>query len=309
MLFDHLLHADWSARAGKRWQAVATKANGRWRVTAPVRVSSSAALLGYAFASASSGRRVLLGFDFPIGLPLAYAVKTGFENFRTALTAFGEGRWSCFFKLANDPSDLAVERPFYPRTPMKGVTRSTVVSGLHVSTFLDLLRQCERKTDQRGAACSLFWTLGGNQVGRAAIAGWREIIRPAIERGAKLWPFDGRLADLSRTSNVVVAETYPSEAYHHVGIMFKRGQSKRRQVDRASKSKAIFEWADRYKVALTDDARATVSDGFGSVKTGEDAFDAFAGLLGMIEVVDGRRGEGPIDRPDLQLWEGWILGQ
>jgi len=32
----------------------------------------------------------------------------------------------------------------------------------------DLLRLCERATPDRGDACMLFWTLGGNQVGKAA---------------------------------------------------------------------------------------------------------------------------------------------
>jgi len=29
----------------------------------------------------------------------------------------------------------------------------------------------------------MFWTLGGNQVGKAAISGWRELLAPARRAG------------------------------------------------------------------------------------------------------------------------------
>ena len=38
-------------------------------------------------------------------------------------------------------------------------------------------------------------------------------------------------------------------------------------------------------------------------------FDAFAGLCGMIEVIDGRRSEGVPEDEAIRTWEGWILGQ
>ena len=91
------------------------------------------------------------------------------------------------------PSEIAITRPFYPRSSSKGVTRAELVAGLGVSSFDDLLRICERRTEHRQAACSLFWTLGGNQVGKGALTGWQEIIRPALLRGAKPWPFDAFL--------------------------------------------------------------------------------------------------------------------
>ncbi|HCD85061.1 MAG TPA: DUF429 domain-containing protein, partial [Agrobacterium sp.] len=37
-------------------------------------------------------------------------------------------------------------------------------------------------------------------------------------------------------------------------------------------------------------------------------FDAVVGLLGMLDVVDGRRDEGSPDIEAVQQWEGWILG-
>jgi len=52
-----------------------------------------------------------------------------------------------------------------------------------------------------------------------------------------------------------------------------------------------------------------VRDGFGEASSGEDAFDALAGLLKMIEVVDGRRPEATAGLEQVLTWEGWILGR
>ena len=57
-------------------------------------------------------------------------------------------------------------------------------------------------------------------------------------------------------------------------------------------------------------AKAQLTDGFGPKESGEDPFDAFMGLLSMVEVVSGRRREAPMSLPlQVTQWEGWILGQ
>jgi hypothetical protein len=155
----------------------------------------------------------------------------------------------------------------------------------------------------------VFWTLGGNQVGKAAITGWSEIISPAITRGARVWPFDGILAELSGTPGVVIAETYPAEAYHMIEANFQRNESKRRPADRKGKAHQILRWANKNGVSLSWEARCAVEDGFGSLRDGEDRFDAFVGLLKMIEVADERRPEASEQHPEVAQWEGWILGQ
>ena len=105
----------------------------------------------------------------------------------------------------------------------------------------------------------------------------------------------------------MLAETDPAEAYGHVGVVFRPSESKTRQEDRISRSDAIFGWASRTEVHLSESVTALISDGFGADKAGEDRFDALLGLCGMIEVVTGRRGEG--SHPQRSAWEGWILGQ
>ena len=50
------------------------------------------------------GGTILLGVDFPIGLPSAYAAKASIDDFRTALTQFGCGRCRQFY----NPAELFV---------------------------------------------------------------------------------------------------------------------------------------------------------------------------------------------------------
>ncbi|QRM36055.1 DUF429 domain-containing protein [Microvirga sp. VF16] len=307
-MFDHLIHADWSVDPRKRWQASAIRDNGLWKVSAPCPVGAIPTFLDGIFSNAHGGR-TLVGFDFPIGIPSAYGSKTGLVDFRDGLRNFGEGDWAQFFDVVDQPDDVSIRRPFYPKGSLKGVSRSSLVAGLGMESFDSLLRTCERRTSDRQAACSLFWTLGGNQAGRAAISGWREVVRAALERGAALWPFDGSLAELSARSDVVLAETYPAEAYRMFNAAFRSGESKRRRSDRASKAPAILDWAAAYSVHLSDAAETAVRDGFGEAASGEDAFDALAGLLKMIEVADGRRPEATVGSEPALTWEGWILGR
>jgi hypothetical protein len=155
----------------------------------------------------------------------------------------------------------------------------------------------------------LFWTLGANQVGRAAISGWQEMIIPARRRGARLWPFDGTLAELAKSGVPVLAETYTAEAYGHVGVVFRSGMSKQRQEDRRKATESLPGWARRRDITFSTELSAQIQEGFGARADGEDKFDALIGLLGMIEVVGGRRLERPSDHTSVLSWEGWVLGQ
>jgi hypothetical protein len=307
-MFDRLIHADWSVNAGKRWAATAERRGGTWIVQGPSLVAPGGAFLDGAFETAQQ-QRVLLGFDFPIGVPLAYGSQTGFRDFRELLPALGRGAWGDFFDVARMPAEIGIKRPFYPSSSNKGVTRAELTMGLSVSAFDDLLRVCERRTVHRQAACSLFWTLGGNQVGKAAISGWKDVVQPALLRGAVLWPFDGALGKLARFSGVVIAETYPAEAYRLVGAGFPPGQSKRRQADRRGKAASVLRWANRHGVSFSASAAGGLADGFGSLMSGEDQFDALLGLLKMIEVVEGRRPARTERHEAIIGWEGWILGR
>ena len=255
-------------------------------------------------------RRVLAGFDFAIGVPARYGDLTGLKDFRTALDMFGSAEgWENFFDVAGAAAEISVRRPFYPRTSSKGVERTSLVDGIGVDGFEDLLRRCEKGGAGRRTACSVFWTLGGNQVGRAAISGWRDVVRPALARGARLWPFDGPLDELARTPSLVLCETYPADAYAGVGARFLPRESKRRQGDRRAKAPAILDWAHGADVDLGA-ARGRLVDGFGGRADGEDAFDALVGLLKMIRICQLAQ-PSMVAAPSAAIttWEGWILGR
>jgi hypothetical protein len=298
-------HCDWSMDRKKRWMAVAIRDGVRWQMHAPDLVGDTSTLIGRMKARSVEKGALLLGFDFPIGLPIAYARATELGSFREALISFGSGIWSDWYSVADHLSRISLHRPFYPVRP-GGTERAHLFNALGVTDPQALLRLCERATPDRQAACMLFWTLGGNQVGKGAITGWREMIVPRLD-DIGLWPFDGRLVDLLDTRPCVIAETYPGDVYRQLG-MPRAGWSKRRQGDRHRIAKAMIPWL----LARPDiDAHALlpmIKDGFGADKAGEDRFDAAVGLLGMLDVVDGRRDEGAPDSDAVRRWEGWILG-
>lgn len=301
--FERLISADWSTHPGKRWACVAEHREDGWLVSAPTPVGEPTQFVDALF---EDGGPILAGFDFPIGLPQAYGVKTGLPCFNEALDVFGSGDWSRFYDVSEVAGDISIHRPFYPQRP-GGTKQLHLLNALNVQSLNELRRRCELPTSTRRAASPLFWTLGGNQVGKAAISGWQSVIQPARRRGAKLWPFDGSLAALVSTGAPVLAEIYPGEAYGHVGVSF-RGGSKTHQQDRTSQANAITAWCARTGAVLTKDCAALVADGFGADAAGEDAFDALLGLLSMIDVVEGRRAASPQDT-GTSKWEGWILGQ
>jgi hypothetical protein len=301
--YARLIHSDWSTSPRKRWAVAAVREKTLWRVATPSPAGDTKMFLSYLLEGPCP---TLAGFDFPIGLPESYGQKTPLGDFCSALDAFGSGLWSDFYNVAEAANEISIFRPFYPQRSSSTARQVHLIEAHGCSSIEELRRRCEQATVSRRAACSLFWTLGGNQVGKAAISGWREIISPARRLGAQIWPFEGSLEVLAKTGGLVVAETYPAEAYGHVGVRFAAGESKRRQNDRAKFAPGILIWARSNNVLLAPDLVSLLDDGFGPRADGEDAFDAVMGLFGMIEVIDGRRPEGPLHE---SKWEGWILGQ
>lgn len=135
------------------------------------------------------------------------------------------------------------------------------------------------------------------------------MLMPAVRdpRGTvSLWPFDGELPELVQTGRVVVLETYPGEMYGHFGIA---GNNKRDQAFRREAATELVNWAKKAGVRLAEGLVAQVLVGFGNAPTAEDDFDAFVGLLGMLNVVLGRRSGGAPKSDGIRRVEGWMLGQ
>ena len=313
-----IVHADWSIEPRKRWMASARRdETGTYVAAAAEAVGNTRNLMSRVREEVSPSGCALLGFDFPIGLPGVYAAATGISNFRTFLAEIGRPAWRDFFLVATKPEEISLHRPFYPQRSGKMIKQEHLTHALGVADIDALRRQCERRHVDRRAACPLFWTLGGQQVGKAAISGWREIIVPAIQAndsGVRLWPFDGPLESLLVEGAIVLSETYPAEFYRHLGVMFppsrpKERTGKRVKADRAMNASTLLSWAASASVGITNDLRAEIEDGFGDSADGEDRFDAVVGLFGMINIVLGNRAEGSADDKAVVNVEGWILGQ
>lgn len=300
-----IAHCDWSKDAAKRWMCVAIRTDTRWQILPPEPVGESGTLLDRLAGRRHAPGAVLAGFDFSIGLPQAYAGVAGIDDFRSFLGDLGSGTWPDWFLVATTPDEIGIHRPFYPARP-GGALRCHLLNGLGLHGPDELLRLCERSSAERGAGASLFWTMGGNQVGKASISGWREVIIPNLSR-IGLWPFDGSLQDLAASKQFVLAETYPGDVYARLGFP-RRGWSKRRHEDRAALAHLFRTWLQGQ---ADIDARAVLSSietGFGQDGNGEDRFDALVGLLGMIDVVMGQRSDGAPDSTVVTRLEGWILG-
>jgi len=233
----------------------------------------------------------LIGFDFPIGLPAPYAKRAGVSSFAELLPLLGHAAWASFFEVASSREEIGLRRPFYPARP-GNARRDHLVEGLDLQSANDLYRRCDVASGRR--ACPMFWTLGGNQVGRAAITGWQEFLQPARAEGVvRLWPFEGPLDELLETGHTVVAETYPANAYEQIGAALPAttdGRGKRSKASRAASASGIAAWAAGVGIDLSADLLHELRDGFGNLATGEDRFDAVAGLLGMLSVVEGLTG-------------------
>jgi hypothetical protein len=306
---DRVSHADWSTDGRKRWIATAVLEDGRYRIGCPTRDPAPDRFLD----APTSGEHALFGFDFPIGVPQAYAGLAGISHFAKTLPIFGSDAWDEFFTIADSSEQIRVLRPFYPPSGgKKGQFRRKHLEDALGIPFDRLLRICERRTRDRRAASALFWLLGGQQVGRGAIHGWEKVLQPALKSSADiaLWPFDGDFADLIDQRAITVAETYPAEFYGHLGFP-KPPWSKRRQTDRQACGKILIKLAKNLRIAWDEQAKKQVEDGFGGSRSGEDPFDAVVGLVGMINIVCGGCPPGP---PKALLGcvgdvEGWILGQ
>jgi hypothetical protein len=216
--FPHLIaHADWGTAASKRVMAKAfLKSENRYAAEAPTVLAGHQGgiedLLGQLLGEAQGGA-AWVGFDFPLGLPWAYAEQAGIQNFREFLSQMSPEDLEQFCTPASTREEIVIKRPFYPARP-GGTSQEHLWRRLSLSGPELLRRACDERTQTRRAACPMFWTLGPNQVGKGAISGWRDVLLPGIKNcggNLTLWPFDGPLEDLLAPGQVVVAETYPAE--------------------------------------------------------------------------------------------------
>ena len=300
-------HADWSIDPRKRWIAVARLLGKYWSVDAPRPVGDAGTLL-HRLRAEAAGVPVALGLDLPIGVPRAYAIHRTEPDFLTFLEA--TAKWPAFYQVCATLEELGPERPFYPVRGIAGMTRAAHAAALGLTGGGPALsRVCDRATAERPAGAPLFWTLGANQSGKAAIAAWRDMLVPALLQRApiRLWPFEGPFRELLAPGSVAMAETYPAEALRHLGIRLKG--SKRRQADRMAVADALLDAMVTLRAEPAPSMIAAARDGFGPDGMGEDRFDCTLGLLCVLNVLAGNRPDTAPADPWLLRWEGWVLGQ
>lgn len=307
--FNHLVHADWSVRPTGRWRVAATRAApGGWMIGPAMPVGDVGDFLAR-LRQEGAGGPTLLGVDLPIGAPMAWAARAGISNFRAALPEFGTGKWLEFYAPANSKADIGLYRPFYPLKP-GGRAQDDLVVGLGLKDRDALRRACDFDADGKRGACPVFWTLGGNQVGRAAGAFWRDVLVPALAAGTvAVWPFDGDLTALSASGDLTVAETYPAEVYRWFDLGVARSdRSKTKLAHRQEDAARLLATGTELGARFSANAKTQIIAGFPEGK--DDAFDAMVGLLGLIAVIEGARAEhAPARGSAAAEVEGWILGR
>lgn len=300
-------HADWSVDARKRWITIARRDGGGWRVAAAEPVGELATLLPRLRALAGEGT-ILLGLDLPLGLPRAYAARWAREADFPAFLG-GLARRPGFFEVCDRLDQITPERPFYPRRGAAGMTRAAHAAALGLGGPAGLSRACDRATAERPAGAPLFWTLGANQTGKAAISAWRDWLPAALAapHPPRLWPFAGPLAGLYGRNETIMCETYPAEAMCHLGLSM--GGSKRRTADRVALAEPLRARLAALAATPEPDLRDALATGFGADAAGEDRFDSLLGLLCVLNVLAGRRPDHIPADPWIRRWEGWVLGQ
>ncbi len=297
-------HADWSMDARKRWVTLARRQGSLWQASAPRLVGDPAAL---AAAMIAEGGPAALGLDLPLGVPRGFAEHRPEQDFPAFLAGLTENH--DFFAVSPGLETVSPARPFYPARGIKGMTRAAHAAALGLADAAGLSRLCDRATAERPAGAPVFWTLGANQSGKAAISAWRDWLAPALAAGApfRLWPFAGALHDLLRPGALAIAEVYPAEALRHLGL--KLAGSKRAEGPRRVLAPALR--GAMATLHVTPDAALAemIQTGFGTDAAGEDRFDSLIGLLGLIGVIDGKRPDFIPEDPMIRAWEGWVLGQ
>ena len=290
--------------ARKRWVTIARRQGALWQASAPRLVGDPAALAAGLIAERGPAA---LGLDLPLGVPRGFAEsrqEADFPGFLAGLTQNLD-----FFTVSPSLETVSPARPFYPALGISGMTRLAHAAALGLADASGLSRLCDRATAERPAGAPVFWTLGANQSGKAAISAWRDWLAPALAAGApfKLWPFAGTLHELLRPRQLAIAEVYPAEALRHLGL--KLAGSKRAEAPRRALAPALRDAMAALNVTPDSALAEMIQVGFGSDAAGEDRFDSLIGLLGLIGVIDGRRPDFIPADPMIRAWEGWVLGQ
>lgn len=125
-----IAHCDWSTGESGRRMAVAVRAEGRTTVSATDSVGVVSDLVTRLRRRNGSQARLLIGFDFPIGVPSSYAARASIDSFRGFLGDLARGKYPSFFERAETKSQISPSRPFYPKARARGPSAKISRQGL-----------------------------------------------------------------------------------------------------------------------------------------------------------------------------------
>ena len=220
--FDTVTIVDWSAASSPSpklpskdaiWIGVA-RTDGVTTTYHRTRQAAETYLTGFLDAEAAAGRRVLVGFDFPMGYPQGFAFRLTGKPDPRAIWEFLEKNIQDRPDNRNNRLDVAdlINRTVGRQGPfwvtVKGLSRQNLPFGKVGKVDFASLRLSEfRHIELSGTAGSpkSVWQLFGNgSVGSQSLMGLPLIHRLSQRPGASVWPFD------APNTPFVMAEVYPS---------------------------------------------------------------------------------------------------
>ena len=289
-MWSQLVCVDWSVAPAKRCAWVA---DVEARIVRPLAHGADA--LHAALSLRASGP-VLIGIDAALGVPRAYfeaargaqpawADARGFLDWLSGTRALGEDLW----REAHSADEWRVDRPFIRVPKGTGALRA-----FWAASGGPLLRAVDRETHAK----SPFLVSGiPGTVGSGPRVLWRALAdRLQAPRSFGIWPFEGTLAELASTRDVVLGELYPRALY---GVALADALPARPRAIAKTKELARRQALDALgarAIDVRDAERALAS---------EDDFDAMISAVALLRMV--REGV-PLERGGACAIEGDILG-
>jgi molybdopterin-guanine dinucleotide biosynthesis protein B len=159
---------------------------------------------------AAAGRRVLLGFDFPMGYPQGFAARLTGQPKASAVWHWLDRHITDRANNKNNRFAVAdqINAQFHAPGPFWGRPESAAhahLSPTKAISYADLGLAERRGVETRIASAQPVWKLyTTGSVGSQSLMGLPLIHRLSLRPGAKVWPFD------PATGPLVIAEVYPS---------------------------------------------------------------------------------------------------
>lgn len=217
--FDTVVVVDWSAASAPTppgaaadaiWFGIARAGQPVQTQTHRTRRAAETALAALLDDEDRAGRRVLLGFDFPMGYPAGTAARlTGqpdpralWRLFESGLTDDDRNRNDRFALAARLNATFGATGPFWGRPAGRNLPGLPVTKPDYFALGLAERRQVETLVPRAQPVWKLYTT---GSVGSQSLTGLPVVSRLSRRPGARVWPFDDCAA-----APLVIAEIYPS---------------------------------------------------------------------------------------------------